>query len=44
MEEYVNSIVSTEDFQNASLDEASRKSYKFKVFACDVCKLIDPVV
>ncbi len=44
MEEYVNSIFSTEDFQRASVDEASRKSYKFKIYACDVCKLLDPDV
>ncbi len=42
MEEYVNSIVSTEDFQRASVDETSRKSYKFKIYACDVYKLLDP--
>ncbi len=44
MEEYLNSIVSTEDFMHASEDEASRKSYKCKVFACDECKLLDPDV
>ncbi len=44
MAEYINSIVSTEYFQHQSVDEASRKSYKFKVFACDVCKLLDPDV
>ncbi len=36
MEEYVNSIVRNDDFQCVSVDKTSRKSYKFKVFACDV--------
>jgi hypothetical protein len=44
MEEFVNGIVATEVFQRASVDEASRKSYKFKVLACDTSKLLDPEV
>ena len=44
MEEFVNKIVPTEEFQRASVDEASRKSYKFKVRACDASRLLDPDV
>jgi len=44
MENFIKSLVPTEDFQRASVDAASRKSFKFKVLASDAVKLLDPDV
>ena len=44
MEDYVNNIVTVFDFQRASVDAAARKSFKFRVLACDTSKVLDPDV
>ena len=44
MKEYVSAIVPIEEFQCASVDQASRKSFKFKVRVGDASKLLDPEI
>ncbi len=44
MKDFVSSIVPIEDFKRASVDAASRKSFRFKVDDKDACKLLDPEI
>ncbi len=44
MEDFVSNIVNVVDFQRASVDAEDRKSFKFKVLACDTSKVLDPDV